>query len=131
MLVPICCGALAFLGATAGPFVLVGTLFAPLVMAPVALLLLVLSGYVNAKIMRSATGRRGLATAVVLALLVPAGVVAEVAAQAEIPLSPRHGVPVPVLIGAVAAGISTFVLGTRARFAGGVVILLVVAVYVW
>lgn len=129
--VALCCGALGLLAAAAGPLVFLGTLFAPLVMVPVTLLLLVVSGYTYAAILRSATGTRRVKTAVALALLAPACSVAELAAQAEIPLSPYHGVPVPVLVAGVVAGVSVLVLRGRVRVVGAVVILLVVAVRAW
>lgn len=129
--VPLCCWALAALGAAAGPVMVVGALFAPVVMLPVALLLHVGIGFVNAAILRAATGRRRIGLAIVLTLVVPVGIGAAFMAKGEIPFEPYHGIPVPLVIGAVAAGISTFALPKWAKLVGVLTIVIVVAPYEW
>lgn len=129
--VPLCCWALAALGAAAGPVMLIGALFVPVVMLPVALLLHVGIGFVNAAILRAATGRRRIGLAIVLTLVVPVGIGAAFVAKGEIPFEPYHGIPVPLVIGAVAAGISTFALPKWAKLVGVLTIVAVVAPYAW
>jgi len=129
--VVLCCGALAALGATAGPSVLVGVLFLPALMLPLALLLLVVSGFVNAAILRTATGRRQKGLAVALTLLVPAGVGIELVMQGELTLGPRYGLPVPLVIAAVAAGVSTFAFPRWGRWVGGLTIVLAAVPLAW
>ncbi|KZM37276.1 hypothetical protein [Oerskovia enterophila] len=129
--VPLGCGALAAFGAAVGPALVVGVLFAPAVMLPLGLLLLVGIAFANAAILRAATGRRRIGLAFVLTLLVPAAIGAELVAQGEIPLDPRYGVPVPVVIGALVAGISTFALPRWAKLFGGLTIVLVAVLYGW
>ncbi|MET4226736.1 hypothetical protein [Oerskovia enterophila] len=129
--VPLGCGALAACGAAVGPALVVGVLFAQAVMLPLGLLLLVGIAFANAAILRAATGRRRIGLAVVLALLVPAAIGAELVAQGEIPLDPRYGVPVPVVVGAFVAGISTFALPRWGKLVGGLTIVLVGVLYGW
>lgn len=130
VLVPLGCGALAAIGAATGPGMLLGVLLAPAIWIPLGLLLLVGSGFANAAILRAVTGRRRIGLAVVLALLVPAGVVAALVAQeGQTPFEPYHGIPVPLVIGAVVAGISTFALPRWAKLVGVLTILLVAATY--
>lgn len=129
VLVPLYCGLLAAVGAAAGPVMVVGTLFAPAIMLPVSLLLLVATGFANAAILRSATGRRRIGLATLLTLVVPVGTGAVLVAQGEIPFDPYYGIPVPIVIGAVAAGISTFALPSWAKLVGVVTIAVVVAPY--
>jgi hypothetical protein len=129
VLVPLCCGGLAAVGALVAPTLILGALVVPVVMVPVALLVLVGIGWAHTAILRAVTGRRWTGLAVVLALLVPVGVVAVISVQGELPLDPVHGIPVPVGIGAVAAGISTFAL-PRWTKAVGVLTILAVAVLV-
>ncbi|KRC38932.1 hypothetical protein [Oerskovia sp. Root22] len=129
--VPLGCGALAAFGAAVGPGLVVGILFAPAVMLPLGLVLLVGIAFANAAILRAATGRRRIGLAVVLTLLVPAAIGAELVAQGEIPLDPRYGVPVPVVIGALVAGISTFALPRWAKLVGGLTIVLAAVLYGW
>lgn len=131
VLVPLYCGLLAAVGAAAGPVMVVGTLFAPAIMLPVSLLLLVATGFANAAILRSATGRRRIGLATLLTLVVPVGTGAVLVAQGEIPFDPYYGIPVPIVIGAVAAGISTFALPSRAKLVGVVTIAVVVAPFGW
>lgn len=131
LFVPLCCGVLAALVAAAGPVVIVGVLVAPVMMVPVMVLLLVASGFVNAKILRSVTGRRRSGLAVVLTLLVPVAVGVELAAQGEFPFSPRLGLPVPLLIGAVGAGVSCFAFRGWGRVVGVVTVLVVVVPFAW
>lgn len=109
----------------------VGALFATAFMLPLSLLLLVGIGFVNAAILRAATGRRRIGLAIVLTLVVPVGIGAALVAQGEIPLSPVYGVPVPLVIGAVAGGISTFALPKWAKLVGVLTIVVVVAPYAW
>lgn len=125
------CGALAALGAAAAPVVFVGVLFVPVLMLPLALLLLVVSWFVNAAILRTGTGRRQRVLAVVLALVVPAGVGVELVVQAEIPFGPRFGLPVPLVIGAVAAGVSTCAFPRWGRWVGGLTIVLAAMPLAW
>ena len=127
--VPLGCGALAAFGATPGPGILVGAMFAPVVMLPFGLLLLVGMGFANVALLRAATGRRRIGLGIVLTLLVPVGIGAELVAQGEFPLAPLHGIPVPVVIGAVVAGISTFALPGWSKLVGGLTIVLVAALY--
>lgn len=131
LLVPLCCGVLAALGAAAAPWAVVGVWFAPVMMVPVTLLLLVAGGFVNATILRSVTGRRRSGLAVVLTLLVPVAVGVELVAQGEIPFSPRLGLPVPLLIGAVVAGVSCFAFRGWGRAVGVVTVLAVVVPSAW
>jgi hypothetical protein len=127
VIVPLYCGVIGAVGAAAGPGLVVGILFAPALMVPLALLLLVGLGFADASVLRAATGRRRIGLAVVLALLVPAATGAALVAQDQFALAPYHGVPVPLVIGAVAAGISTFALSKRWALVGGLTIVLVVA----
>lgn len=131
LLLPLFCWALAALGAAAGPTMVDGALFAPALMLPLSFLLLVGIGFVNAAILRAATGRRRIGLAIVLTLVGPVGIGAALAAQGEIPFEPYHGIPVPLVIGAVAAGISTFALPKWAKLVGVVTIVVVVAPYAW
>ena len=110
---------------------LIGSLFAPALMLPVSLLLLVGLAFVNVAILRAGTGHRRIGLAIVLTLVVPVGFGAEFMAQGEIPLDPRYGIPAPLLIGAVAAGLSTFALPKWAKLIGGLTIVLVVAPFAW
>lgn len=128
---PLGCGILAAFGVVVGQGVLVGALFAPAVMLPFGLLLLVGIAFANAAILRSATGRRRIGLAVVLTLLLPVAIGASLAAQGELPLAPHHGVPAPVVIGAFIAGISTFALPRWAKLVGGLTVVLVTALYAW
>ena len=64
---------------------LVGALFAPAFMLPVALLLLVGLGLANAAIVREGTGRPRIGLAIALTLVVPVGIGAVLAARGEIP----------------------------------------------
>ncbi|MHA7134995.1 hypothetical protein [Oerskovia turbata] len=130
--VPLGCGLLAAVGAATGPSILVGVAFAPAVMLPLGLLLLVGSGLANAAILRAATGRRRIGLAVVLALLAPAGTGAALVAQeGQLTIEPSLSNPAPLVIGAVAAGISTFALPRRAKLVGVLTIVLVATPYVW
>ena len=131
VLVPLGSWVLASLGAAAAPVMLVGSLFVPVVVLPLSLLLLVGLGFANSAILRAGTGRRRIGLAIVLALLGPAGSVAALMAQGEIPLDPLYGIPVHIVVGAVAAGISTFALPRWTKVIGVLTIVAVVVPYAW
>lgn len=131
ILVPLLCGALGAFGAAAGPVMVLGSLFAPIPMLPLALLLLVGIGFANAAILREVTGRRRTGLAVVLTLLALVGAGAAFPTQGEIPLGPFDGVPVTYVTAVVVAGISTFALPRWTKLVGGLTIVLVVSAYFW